>query len=134
MQIRAANRQDEPILRTIIFQSLEENGLKHDLETTERDLKNVEQSYFWFDGLCVVAEKDGQVIGVLAACPKSADVLELRRLAVTSGARRRGVARELVRTMKFFAKNMEYQKIECSINLLAALKKTSPEFPEKLGL
>ncbi|MBX9685646.1 MAG: GNAT family N-acetyltransferase [Candidatus Obscuribacterales bacterium] len=114
MQIRAANRQDEPILRTIIFQALEEHGLKADLEGRDRDLRNVEYNYFWFDGLCLVAERDGQLIGVLAArkSEKDDNVLELLRLAVTPGARQRGVAKALVKTMLFFAANMEYKLVK----------------------
>lgn len=136
MQIRAANKQDEPIIRTIIFQAMEENGASADLEGRDSDLKNVEHNYFWYDGLCIVAERDGQIIGVLAARRNEADeeTLEIMRLAVTPGARKRGAARALVKTMLFFAGNMEYKKIRAGISDLGEdLKRIDPLILKKLG-
>ncbi len=113
MQIRAGNRQDEPIIRTIVFQALEALGIEPELDGRDKDLRNLELNYFWHDGLCIVAERDGQVIGVLAAArsEKQEDALALKRLAVTPGAQKRGAARKLIKTMCFFARNMEYKKV-----------------------
>jgi N-acetylglutamate synthase-like GNAT family acetyltransferase len=113
MQIRVANRQDEPLIRTIVFQALAENGIQPDLDGIDKDLRNTEHSYYWYDGLCIVAELDGQIIGVLAARRSFEDerLLVLRRLAVTPGARKRGTARALLKTMQFFARNMEYTTV-----------------------
>lgn len=136
MQIRAGNRQDEPIIRTIIFQALEEQGIHSDLEGRDSDLRNIEHNYFWFDGLCLVAERDGQIIGVLAARKSKTDdkALELARLAVTPGARMRGAARQLVKTMIAFAANMEYSKIVLGVpGLSADLKGINPEVLKHLS-
>jgi predicted N-acetyltransferase YhbS len=136
MQVRAGTRQDEPIIRTIIFQALEEHGIQPDLEGRDSDLRNIEHSYFWYDGLCIVAERDGQIIGVLAARRQGDDekTLELLRLAVTPGARKRGVARSLVKTMRFFAGNMGYEKIVIGKDSRSELlKKVSAVVLEKLG-
>lgn len=136
MQIRAGNKQDEPIIRTIIFQALEENGAVPDLEGRDRDLKNIEHNYFWYDGLCIVAERDGQIIGVLAArrSEKDEDSLELMRLAVTPGARQRGAARSLVKTLEFFAKNMDYKEVRVSQNELGEdLNRIDSKILKKLG-
>lgn len=112
MQIRAGNRQDEPLIRTIVFQAMEELSKDHDLEGRDRDLRNIEQNYFWFDGLCLVAEEDGQVVGVVAAKRRdSEDILLLSRLAVAASARKQGVARKLLSTVQFFAANMDYKTI-----------------------
>ena len=136
MQIRAANKQDEPIIRTIISQAMEENGATSDLDGRDSDLKNVEQNYFWYNGLCIVAERDGQIIGVLAARPneKDDDTLELMRLAVTPGARKRGAARSLVKTMLFFAGNMQYKQVVAGASELGEdLKRIDPIILKKLG-
>lgn len=136
MQIRAATRQDEPIIRTIIFQALEENGIQSDLDGRDSDLRNVEHNYFWFDGLCLVSERDGQVIGVLAGrkSKEDDDVLELARIAVTPGARQRGAARALMKTMLFFAGNMDYKSVVLGVpGLSADLKQISPQILTKLG-
>lgn len=136
MQIRAANKQDEPIIRTIISQAMEENGATAELDGRDSDLKNVEHSYFWYDGLCIVAERDGQIIGVLAARrnEKDEETLELMRLAVTPGARKRGAARALIKTMLFFAGNMQYKQVVAGASQLGEdLKCIDPIILKKLG-
>ena len=134
MQIRAGNRQDEAIIRTIVFQALQEHGIEADLEGRDNDLRNVEHNYFWHNGLCLVAESDGQVIGVLAGRQSPADesVLELSRLAVVGGARRRGAGRKLIATMLFFARNMEYKKIVLAVPGLPE-NPADPEVLTRLG-
>lgn len=136
MQIRAGTRQDEPIIRTIIFQALEELGIKPNLEGRDSDLQNLEHSYFWYDGLCIVAEREGQVIGVLGARrhKENEDILELARLAITPGARQRGAGAALVKTMLLFAANMGYKNIVLGVpGLSADLKAIDPEILKKLG-
>jgi GNAT superfamily N-acetyltransferase len=136
MQIRVATRQDEPFISTIVFQSLQEYGIQPDLQGADSDLTNTERHYFWYDGLCLVAENDGVIAGVLAGRrrPGQEDILELCRLVVEPGARRRGVARALLKTMLFFAANLEYKTIVCAPPGRAA-ELTLPPVPvmEKLG-
>ena len=117
MQIRAGNRQDEAIIRTILFQSLEEHGIESDLEGRDKDLRNIEHNYFWYDGLCLVAENDGQIVGFLAGkrSEKSEDTLLLSRLVVVAGARKRGTGKALMKSLLFFCQNMEYQTIEIAV-------------------
>lgn len=121
MQVRAANRQDEPLIRNIVFSALEELGITPDPDGRDKDLKNVEQSYFWHDGACLVAERDGQVVGVVAARRGATDdELELARLAVYPAARNRGIGRELMKTLLFFAGNMEYKTLVLGSDLPSA--------------
>ena len=64
MQIRVATRQDEPLIRTLVNQALVEQGKAEvDLQGIDADLNNVESHYFWFDGIFIVAEDAGQIIG-----------------------------------------------------------------------
>lgn len=118
MQIRAGNRQDEAAIRALLFQAMEELSKTPDLEGRDRDLRNIESSYFWFDGLCLVAEKDSEIIGVVAARPREQEeILELSRLAVSPCSRRQGVAGKLMDSVSFFAGNMDYKKIVASPSL-----------------
>ncbi|MBY0360216.1 MAG: GNAT family N-acetyltransferase [Candidatus Obscuribacterales bacterium] len=111
MQIRAGNRQDETAIRALVSESL-------DLEGKDRDLRNIESSYFWFDGLCLVAEKDGEIIGFVAARPREQEeILELSRLAVAPSYMEQGVAAKLVDRVNFFAGNMDYEKIVAARSL-----------------
>lgn len=129
MQIRAANRQDEALIRNIVFSSLEELGITPDPDGRDKDLKNVEQSFFWPDGACLVAERDGQVIGVVAARRHDHDEeqLELVRLAVYPAARNRGVGSALMKTLVQFASNMEYKQIVLGTDLPSADLARLPE-------
>ena len=115
MQIRVANRQDEPIIRTIVNQALAERGQSEvDLKGRDEDLNNVEQHYFWYDGLFLVAEEDGQIIGLVGARKSEHDEsLELLRLVVVPAHRQKGVARQLMDTVFFFARNLEYKEVSC---------------------
>jgi N-acetylglutamate synthase-like GNAT family acetyltransferase len=114
MQIRVANRQDEPILRTIINQANAEVG-DSEIELTGRDsdLTNIDSQYFWFDGIFIVAEDDGQIVGLAGARRgESDDVLRLIRLVVVPARRKTGCAALLMDTIVFFARNAEYKRIE----------------------
>ena len=119
MQIRVANRQDEPIIRTIVNQALAERGSSEvDLKGRDEDLNNVEQHYFWHDGLFLVAEDDGQIIGLVGArkCEHD-DSLELLRLVVVPSHRKKGVAHSLMDTVFFFARNLEYKEVSCMFEM-----------------
>lgn len=113
MQIRVANRQDEPIIREIVAQTKAERGLGElSLTGSDADLNNVEANYFWFDGIVVVAEEDGQILGFSAARRgQDEQTLELTRLVVIPLRRSQGIAHQLLDTILFFGMNSEYTEI-----------------------
>ena len=136
MQIRAGNRQDEATVRTIVFQSLEEFGILSELDGRDSDLRNIEKNYFWYDGLCLAAERNGELIGFLAGRRREGqeEILDLKRLAVVPSARKQGVATALMKTAKRFAANLEYKSIELSCpGLSKELSEIDPMFLQKLG-
>ena len=114
MQIRVANRQDEPIIRTIIKEAYLEVGDREiDLTGRDSDLTNIDARYFWFDGIFIVAEDDGQIVGLAGARRgESEAVLRLMRLAVVPARRKTGCASMLIDTVLFFAANAEYDVVE----------------------
>lgn len=115
MQIRAGNRQDEECIRDIIFKAMQECGLQPKPKGREDDLNNIEAGYFWHDGIFIVAERDGMIIGVAGGRrnpdPGHDGELELIRLAVLPEERKHHVARKLLDTVMFFATNMEYKQV-----------------------
>lgn len=113
MQIRVANRQDEPIIKTIIANVKTELGQPElDLTGSDADLMNIESHYFWYDGLFLVAEDDGTIVGLAGAHKgDSDDVLELVRLVVVPARRHSGIAAQLLSVVEFFAANAQYGKI-----------------------
>jgi GNAT superfamily N-acetyltransferase len=113
MQIRVATRQDEPIVREINGQVNVELGYPElDLPGKDADLMDIESFYFWNDGLFIVAEDEGKIVGLAGARRGENDeTLELVRLVVVPARRHSGVAHELVDVIEFFAANSQYTKI-----------------------
>jgi N-acetylglutamate synthase-like GNAT family acetyltransferase len=113
MQIRVANRQDEPAIREIVNQRNAELGLRQiELVELDSDLNNIDAHYFWYDGIFIVAEEDGQIVGIAGARRgESEDVLEVLRIAVATGRRGKGVGKLMMQTILFFAGNSEYKRV-----------------------
>jgi N-acetylglutamate synthase-like GNAT family acetyltransferase len=113
MQIRVANRQDEPAIRAIVNECRAQRGEPEvDLKGADSDLNNVEEHYFWFDGIFLVAEEEGTIIGLIGARRgNSEETLDLRRLAVSPTFRGKGTARALVDRVIYFAGNLDYKRV-----------------------
>src|SRR5262249_49194416 len=113
MQIRVANRQDEPAIRAIVNECRAQRGEPEvDLKGADSDLNNVEEHYFWFDGIFLVAEEEGKIIGLTGARRgNSEETLDLRRLAVSPSYRGKGVGRALVDHVMYFAGNLDYRQV-----------------------
>lgn len=113
MQIRVANRQDEPAIRHIVEEALAKHDRKLDLSGSDVDLQNVESHYFWNDGVFLIAERDDKTIGLLGA--RRGDpgtILDITRLAVAPQEQHKGIARALLDVCFFFAGNMEYESVQ----------------------
>jgi len=122
MQIRIANRQDEAPVRAFF----EKQGKTLDLIGADKDLHNIDQGYFGHDGLFVVAEEDGEIIGLAGArqSSDSADVLELIRLAVSaeqkSDSTTGGAIKErMLAIIKNHAYQMDFKTIKVKDELAA---------------
>jgi len=111
MQIRLGNRQDEPAINTLVTEVMTEFSLPIDRDGSESDLKNIESNYFARDGVFLVAEKEGKLVGVAGARRSQEDVLELVRIAVAKSFRGKGAARSLLSTVLSFANDLDYERI-----------------------
>jgi hypothetical protein len=105
MQIRVANRQDEPAIRRIVEDVLSQHGHKFDLAGSDSDLNNVESHYFWHDGIFLVAERNDTIVGLIGARPDADGALRIFRLAAAGSADSNTVIRSLIDTCIFFAGN-----------------------------
>jgi hypothetical protein len=110
MQIRVANRQDEPAIRHIIEDVYLQHGRKFDLAGSDSDLNNVEAHYFWPDGIFLVAERDDTIIGLLGARPDAHGSLRILRLSAAPGEPE-AVVRSLIDTCIFFAGNSGCERV-----------------------
>ncbi|HEY9785508.1 MAG TPA: GNAT family N-acetyltransferase [Candidatus Obscuribacterales bacterium] len=116
MQIRIANKQDEPSIRQLFELAADELAFTCDFAGTDADLKNVEWSYFGHDGAFFIAEDDKRLIGMAGALKKTETILQLRRLFVVSECRGRGIGQALLKMVIEFASNLDYQAIQCVLN------------------
>nr|XP_057933546.1 probable N-acetyltransferase camello [Doryrhamphus excisus]XP_057933547.1 probable N-acetyltransferase camello [Doryrhamphus excisus]XP_057933548.1 probable N-acetyltransferase camello [Doryrhamphus excisus]XP_057933549.1 probable N-acetyltransferase camello [Doryrhamphus excisus]XP_057933550.1 probable N-acetyltransferase camello [Doryrhamphus excisus]XP_057933552.1 probable N-acetyltransferase camello [Doryrhamphus excisus]XP_057933553.1 probable N-acetyltransferase camello [Doryrhamphus len=82
------------------FNSYIEMSYKQDLNTIDETYMKGEDSCFW------VAEKEGQVVGMVACLPNQnvPECLELKRLSVRRSHRGRGVAKALCRKVADFTR------------------------------
>lgn len=111
MQIRLGNRTDEPVIQKLVARVMTEFALQFDLNGAESDLKNVDANYFAHNGVFLVAEQEGELIGIAGARAETETDLELVRIAVDKKCRGTGVARKLMSTVISFANDLEYKRI-----------------------
>lgn len=111
MQVRFANRQDEPNIRTFVESVYADSGRTFDLEGSDSDLRNIDAQYFGQEGLLIVVEEDKKILGVAGARRKSEDVLELRRLLLDPILNEGDTAAELIGIVVRFAPRLLYHKI-----------------------
>jgi len=112
MQIRLANRQDEPKIVELVLDVMKEFGLTPNMDGGESDLKNVEANYFARDGVFLVAEQDGELVGIASARKEYENILELVRFAVAKGHRGEGIARDLLSTVLKFGRDLQYERVQ----------------------
>ena len=78
--IREAVNSDAENIKKLVFGILIDYGLKHDPETTDADLENIEATYFDRGGAFYIFENsDGLIIGSTGIYPMEEDECELRK-------------------------------------------------------
>jgi len=124
VQIRIANRQDEPEIRTFVDTIYQKSGSSLNIEEQDSDLRNMEANYFGKEGLFLVAEDKDKIIAVAGARKKTEKVLDFKRLMVADGAEGYGdIAIEMIDVIVRFAPRMLFEQIEVTVqNVPDALK------------
>lgn len=115
MQIRIANRQDEPEIRTFVDTIYQKSGSSLNIEEQDSDLRNMEANYFGKEGLFLVAEDNDKIIGIAGARKKTDKVLEFKRLMVADGSGHEDIANEMIDVIVRFAPRMLFEQIEVSV-------------------
>ena len=115
MQIRIANRQDEPEIRTFVDTIYQKSGSSLNIEEQDSDLRNMEANYFGKEGLFLVAEDNDKIIGIAGARKKTEKVLEFKRLMVADGSGHEEIANEMIDVIVRFAPRMLFEQVEVSV-------------------
>jgi N-acetylglutamate synthase-like GNAT family acetyltransferase len=117
VQIRIANRQDEPEIRTFVDTIYQKSGSSLNIERQDSDLRNMEANYFGKEGLFIVAEDNDKIVGLAGARKKSERVLEFKRLMVSADVQEADeILSEMIDVIVRFAPRMLFEQIEVTEN------------------
>ena len=96
-QLRPATNADAAPVRDLVFTVLAEYGLKHDPDTTDADIDDIEQAYFARGGTFRVLEtQDGAIIGAYGLYPMDDGTCELRKMYLHKDCRGQGLGKRLL--------------------------------------
>lgn len=113
MKLREATASDAPRVRELIFEVLQEYGLKPDPTGTDADLVDLHESYFKRGGVFEVLENEsGEIVGSVALFPLSKDVCELRKMYLRKTARGKGAGRRLLEHALGRARELGFKTVE----------------------
>lgn len=111
-RLREAHLDDAIAARNLVFDVLQEFGLRPDPEGADRDLIEFEAHYGsgggWF---CVLTDSEGAVVGTVALREVTSGVVELRKMYLRSKHRGLGLGRALLETALDEAKRRGYRKV-----------------------
>ncbi len=111
--IRRAASADLAAIRQIVGGVLGEYGLALDPGGTDRDLEDLETSYFARGGTFEVAvASDGSLAGCCGVFAAGDTVCELRKMYLVPGARGFGLGGRLLRRAMAFAKGRGFERME----------------------
>lgn len=121
--LRPATNADGPAVQELIFSVLREFGLCPEPAATDADLADIEGSYGPRDGWFQVAVEptSARVVGSVALLPRSAAVVELRKMYLLPPCRGRGLGRALLEAALAEARRAGYATVV--LETAAALEK-----------
>ncbi len=108
--LRKATDEDGEHIRSIVFSSLEEYGLKVNTCSTDRDLFEI--NAFYKEGLLGVIEFENEIKGCFGLMPVSDHSVELRKMYFDPSIRGKGLGRKVVHILIDLAKQNGYNKME----------------------
>lgn len=112
MQIRAATNADSAAVQALIFEVLQEYGLRPDAQGMDKDLSTLEESYHQQQGYFGVVQTDeGHIVATLGLQKVDQQSCELRKMYALPQARGQGLGHALMRYALFRAQQLGYQQV-----------------------
>ncbi len=115
MQIRVANRQDEKHIQALFAEICRKKGEELDLGGSHKDLRNIEANYFGNEGLFLIAEVEGQIVGFAGARKKSDETISIDRFFVGDTHKRSGVDQQFMQVIVPFAQRMFFNRMDWNV-------------------
>jgi len=109
--LRKATNSDSNDISNLVFDILKDYGLEPDPETTDSDLKDIEDSYFSRGGLFYVYEDNGSIVASMGIYPLDQDTCELRKMYLHSDYRGRGIGKMLMERALTESRELGFKKI-----------------------
>ena len=111
--LRPATRADGPEVTAVVFSVLEEYGLRGDPHDTDRDLSDIEQTYFraggCFDVLIETAPQ--RIVGSIGLLPLAEGGCELRKMYLLPAVRGRGLGKFLLTHALAEARRLGFRRV-----------------------
>jgi putative acetyltransferase len=117
--LRPATNADAEAVRALVFSILADYGLRPDPASTDKDLEDIEGSYFGRGGrFDVLTTRQGEVVGSVGLYPTDPGVCELRKMYLRADQRGKGWGKKLLefsleqaRTLGFGRMTLETAKV-----------------------
>jgi putative acetyltransferase len=111
-ELRPADNKDCDRIAELVFEVLREYKLEPDPESTDADLKNIEESYSGRAGSFYVLEDErGAIIGAYGLYPLSRAACELRKMYLQKSFRGKGLGKMLLEDALARARRMGFEKM-----------------------
>lgn len=112
LTLRPATNADCSEIRELVFGILDEYGLEPDTAGTDRDLLDIESSYFDRGGIFeVLVDDDGRIVGTAGLYPVDSKTIELRKMYFAPQIRGRGLGKKLLAAVIEKSKEMGYLRV-----------------------
>ena len=124
MNIREAISSDSENIKNVVFDVLKEYGLDPDPGTTDKDLDEIENSYFSNGGYFGVVEEAGVIVATVGIYKLSESICELRKMYALPSQRGKGLGKKLMHFSLAKAKELGFERIvlETASPLVEAIK------------
>lgn len=111
MDIRTATNADSEAVKVVVFSVLKEYGLSPDSSSTDRDLENIEESYFLQGGYFGVVEENNIIVATVGLHRENATTCELRKMYCLASSRGKGLGKTLLEFSLVKAKELGFSRI-----------------------
>jgi putative acetyltransferase len=110
--IREATNKDQPAVTKLIYGILEDYKLKHDPNSTDADLMDIEKNYTARNGLFdLLEDENGKIIATVGLYKIDDETCELRKMYLDKNQRGKGLGKFLLEHALKRARELGYKKV-----------------------
>jgi putative acetyltransferase len=111
VNIRPATNDDSEAIKTLVFSVLREYGLSPDSGNTDRDLDEIEETYFRRGGYFGVVIENNRIVACVGLYLDTYDTCDLRKMYCLPVSRGKGLGRKLLEFSIAKARELSFSRI-----------------------